>query len=189
MLQPIIGRSPRRTKRRFALATPVSSSPPRTSLVESVQSNSPLLAAFTTWTFDVGTTWILHGYPDTKPISPKNQSKALIPRHFQPDLSHLMAEAPILLATNDFQCEPSQLIAEAPYFSPGQLNLIGFIPLLQPDGAIFAITDLKKLESETPYFQANTYDLNFSTLRAWDSDLQRKQKRKCLESHTNLLID
>ena len=114
MLQPIIRCPSCGTKGQFTGATSISPSSPRPSLIESVRSNCPLLGSGAAWTFWVGTTWILHGSIDTRPISPKNQSKVLIPRHFQPDLSHLMAEAPI----KQIQITPLHLIAEAPDGKP-----------------------------------------------------------------------
>jgi hypothetical protein len=94
MLQAIVSRSFRRTEGRIALTTPISTSPSRASFVKSVGSNCPLLCRLATWTFGVGTTWILHGCLETRPIPSENQPK--------------------LLGTNDFQEELSQLITEAP---------------------------------------------------------------------------
>ena len=91
---PIIRRPRRRTKGRFACAKSISSAPSRTSLVESMRSNRPLLGSMATWTFGVGTTWILHYCSDGRPSSPENHSKSFVTNDFQPSHSHLMAEAP-----------------------------------------------------------------------------------------------
>ena len=97
MLQTIICRSPSRTKGRFALATPISASSSRSSFVESVRSNCPLLGRMATWTFGVGTTGILHYCSDGSPSSPESHSKSFVTNDFQPSHSHLMAEAPKFL--------------------------------------------------------------------------------------------
>jgi hypothetical protein len=102
MLQPIIRRPPRRTEGRFAGATSISPSSSRTSLVESMRSNCPLLGSVAASTFGVGTTWILHGCSETRPIPPENHSKSFTTNNFQINHSHLMAAAPDDLRVKTF---------------------------------------------------------------------------------------
>ena len=94
MLQPIIRRPSRGTKRQFAGAASISPSSSRLSIIESMRSNCRLYSRFTRWTFRVGTTWFLHYCSDNRPFSPENQPKLLASNDLQSGLSQLMAEAP-----------------------------------------------------------------------------------------------